>query len=238
MRSITILGSTGSVGRSTVALLEESPPDAFRVEALVAHRDVTGLAVFLTNNETSAAVSKDGLVKAGQRGEAFVMARFETFTVGSQVLVLPKGLEFEYPSEPEDNYIDGLVAAKLKKLRIAPSEICSDEEFLRRAYVDVVGLVPVIETDSYALMKQLVARGRGFTLLPLGCIRAEVAAGQHTSYPVSPTLTRDVAIAFASPRPPPLAVTTVAAVCRETIAALVAEGRWPGRLLHAFGPEA
>jgi hypothetical protein len=113
-------------------------------------RDVTGLAVFLTNNETSAAVSKDGLVKAGQRGEAFVMARFETFTVGSQVLVLPKGLQFEYPSEPENNYIDSLVAAKLKKLRIAPSEICSDEEFLRRAYVDVVGLVPTVaEYDRF-----------------------------------------------------------------------------------------
>ena len=43
----------------------------------------------------------DGLVTAGDRGEAFVMARFETFTVGSQVIVLPKGLKFEYPAEPE-----------------------------------------------------------------------------------------------------------------------------------------
>ena len=49
------------------------------------------------------------------------MARFETFTVGSQFIVLPKGLKFEYPGEPETNYIDKLVAAKLKKLRIAPS---------------------------------------------------------------------------------------------------------------------
>ena len=73
-------------------------------------RDVTSLAVFLTNNETSAAIGKDGLAKAGQRGEAFVMARFDAFTVGSQVLVLPKGLQFEYPSEPENNYIDALVA--------------------------------------------------------------------------------------------------------------------------------
>ena len=67
------------------------------------------------------------------------MARFETHTVGSQVLVLPKGLKFEYPAEPEANYVDALVAAKLKKLRISPSELCTDEVFLRRAYLDVIG---------------------------------------------------------------------------------------------------
>ncbi|MBR0673120.1 1-deoxy-D-xylulose-5-phosphate reductoisomerase, partial [Roseomonas soli] len=43
-RSVTILGSTGSVGRSTAALLDEAPPGAFRVEALVAGRDALGLA--------------------------------------------------------------------------------------------------------------------------------------------------------------------------------------------------
>ncbi len=43
-RSVTVLGSTGSVGRSTLALLDAAPPGAFRVEALVAGRDVAGLA--------------------------------------------------------------------------------------------------------------------------------------------------------------------------------------------------
>jgi Protein of unknown function (DUF1549)/Protein of unknown function (DUF1553) len=108
-------------------------------------RDVTGLAVFLTNNETSAAISQDGLVTAGQRGEAFVMARFETHTVGSQLLVLPKGLQFQYPAEPEANYVDALVAAKLKKLRIAPSELCDDEVFCRRVFLDIAGVLPTPE---------------------------------------------------------------------------------------------
>ncbi len=108
-------------------------------------RDVTSLAVFLTNNETSAAISPNGLVTAGARGEAFVMARFETHTVGSQILVLPKALKFEYPSEPEVNYVDTLVAAKLKKLRISPSELCDDETFLRRIFLDVVGVPPTVE---------------------------------------------------------------------------------------------
>ena len=37
-------------------------------------RDVTRLCVFLSNNDTSAAISPEGLVTAGARGEAFVMA--------------------------------------------------------------------------------------------------------------------------------------------------------------------
>ena len=105
-------------------------------------RDVTNLAVFLTNNETSAAIDAKGLVKAGARGEAFVMARFGTYTVGSQMIVLPKGLKFQYPNEPDANYVDTFVAAKLKKLRIEPSEICSDEVFLRRIFLDIVGIPP------------------------------------------------------------------------------------------------
>ncbi len=108
-------------------------------------RDVTSLALFLSNNDTSAKISPDGLVTAGDRGEAFVMARFSTFTVGAQVIVLPKGLQFNFPQVPENNYIDTLVNAKLKKLRIAPSEPCSDEVFLRRVYIDVTGILPTPE---------------------------------------------------------------------------------------------
>jgi hypothetical protein len=110
-----------------------------------AERDVTGLALFLSNNDTSAAVSPDGLVTAGDRGEAYVMARFATFTVGAQVIVLPKSLQFSFPKVTENNYIDKLVNAKLKKLRIAPSELCTDEAFLRRVYVDIIGLLPTVD---------------------------------------------------------------------------------------------
>jgi hypothetical protein len=105
-------------------------------------RDVTPLTVFLSNNDTSAAISPEGMVTAGERGEAFVMARFNTFTVGSQIIVLPKGLQFAFPKVPENNYVDTLVNNKLRKLRIAPSELCTDEVFLRRAYIDIVGGLP------------------------------------------------------------------------------------------------
>lgn len=105
-------------------------------------RDVTSLAAFFSNNDPVAKVSEDGVVKAGQRGEAYITARFETHTVGAQMLVVPKGLKFTWPEIPENNYIDQLVDAKLKKLRITPSEICDDATFIRRAYIDVTGTLP------------------------------------------------------------------------------------------------
>ncbi len=106
-------------------------------------RDVTTLAVFISNNEPSATVSPEGLITAGQRGEAFVMARFDAFTVGSQILVVPKGQKFEFPRElAGNNYIDELVHAKLKKLRIRPSDVCDDTTFIRRAYLDITGTLP------------------------------------------------------------------------------------------------
>ncbi|MFO0946331.1 MAG: DUF1549 domain-containing protein [Planctomycetota bacterium] len=105
-------------------------------------RDVTSLALFLSNNDTSAKISENGKVTAAERGEAFVMARFATFTVGSQIIVVPKGLQFEFPKVPENNYVDTLVNNKLKKLRITPSDICTDEEFLRRVFLDIAGTLP------------------------------------------------------------------------------------------------
>jgi hypothetical protein len=107
-------------------------------------RDVTDLTVFMTSNDNSAPIELDGLVKASARGEAFIMARFETHTVGSQVLVLPKDLQYTAP-QITGNYVDELVGAKLSKLRVLPSELCTDEEFLRRVTIDITGQLPTEE---------------------------------------------------------------------------------------------
>ncbi len=114
-------------------------------------RDVSNLALFMTNNESSAAVDADGLVTAGARGEAFVMARFDTHTVGSQVLVLPKDAAFTPAEETPSNYIDELVLAKLRTMRMNPSALCSDEEFLRRVNLDVIGRLPT--RDEYDMFE-------------------------------------------------------------------------------------
>ncbi|QNN24732.1 DUF1553 domain-containing protein [Planctomycetales bacterium ZRK34] len=108
-------------------------------------RDVTNLAVFITNNDRSADIDTHGRVTAGHRGEAFLMARFAEFTEGSDAIVLPKGLNYEWPNALENNYVDKLIHDKLKKLRVTPSKICSDEVFIRRASLDITGTLPTRE---------------------------------------------------------------------------------------------
>ena len=115
-------------------------------------RDVTKLTVFQSNNELSASIDENGLVTAGKRGEAFVMARFNVFTVGIQAVVIPENLQYERPALPANNYVDALVHEKLHKLRITQSGLCSDEVFLRRVFLDVVGMTPKKEDyDRFAM---------------------------------------------------------------------------------------
>jgi hypothetical protein len=111
-------------------------------------RDVTSLSVFQSNNDVSANVDKNGIITAEKRGEAFITARFDVFTKGTQAIVIPEDLQYKKPSLSTNNYIDELVHNKLHKLRIYPSELCSDEVFLRRVYLDVAGAVPDAETTA------------------------------------------------------------------------------------------
>src|ERR1035437_1672055 len=111
-------------------------------------RDVTPLAVFLSNNEGAARAGDDGTVTAGQRGEAFIQARFGEFNVGAQIIVIPKDLPYTWPEIAPRNYVDEAVFAKLKKLRLVPSAICDDASFVRRAYLDLTGTLPTPEEAS------------------------------------------------------------------------------------------
>jgi hypothetical protein len=132
------------------SLVLEGPGQNFRMNVRATFtdgttRDVTSTALFLSNNEGTAKVGADGTLTTGARGEAFVMARYGAFTVGTQVIVLPKNLKFEWPKVEERNEIDKLVNSKLRNLRMVPSELCDDLTFLRRAYIDLTGTLPSLE---------------------------------------------------------------------------------------------
>ena len=106
-------------------LVLESPGQTFRMTVRAHYsdgtdRDVTNTALFLSSNEGSAKIGPDGMITTGQRGEAFVMARFSTYTVGAQVIVIPRDLKYEWPKVEERNFVDTLVDDKLQNLRIAP----------------------------------------------------------------------------------------------------------------------
>ncbi|MHA3772051.1 DUF1549 and DUF1553 domain-containing protein [Verrucomicrobiota bacterium sgz303538] len=128
-------------------LVLESPGQKFKMTVRAHYsdgtdRDVTSTALFLSSNDSSAKIGQDGEITTGQRGEAFVMARFATFTVGAQVIVIPKDLQYTWPKMEERNFIDQFVDGKLQNLRMTPSGVCNDETFLRRAYIDIIGMLP------------------------------------------------------------------------------------------------
>lgn len=109
-------------------------------------RDVTSLSAYTTSNDSSLSIEPShGKITSNKRGEAFLMARFHTFTEGAQGIVIPDNLEYERPQLPEFNYIDTHVHNKLNRLRITPSELSSDEIFLRRVTIDITGLLPTEE---------------------------------------------------------------------------------------------
>jgi mono/diheme cytochrome c family protein len=109
-------------------------------------RDVTTLTAFSSSNDNSVKIDKaTGMATSAERGEAFLLGRFHTSTEGSQAIVVPADLKYERPEFKPFNYIDGYVAEKLNKLRIVPSGLASDEAFLRRAHLDIVGLPPTPE---------------------------------------------------------------------------------------------
>jgi hypothetical protein len=108
--------------------------------------DVTSLARFQSNNEGLVVVDEAGLVTAGQSpGQAAVMASFMGAVDVFQAVV-PRAERIEpYPQTPTHNFIDEHVYAKLRKLNIAPSPQASDAEFLRRAYLDIIGTLPTTD---------------------------------------------------------------------------------------------
>jgi hypothetical protein len=104
-------------------------------------RDVTDLSTFFSNNEGVATVDKEGLVSMLAPGVSLVMARFDQFSAGSEIIVR-SGEAFEFPSIVSYGAIDRLVDERLQFLHIQPSQLGTDEQFLRRVFVDLVGQLP------------------------------------------------------------------------------------------------
>ena len=109
-----------------------------------ATRDVTREAVFTSANGDVAEV-KDGLVKAVRRGEAPILIRYEGLYAANLVTVMGDRTGFEWTKVPENNFIDKHINAKLQKVKILPSELCTDAEFVRRVSLDLTGLPPKVE---------------------------------------------------------------------------------------------
>lgn len=107
-------------------------------------RDVTHLAIYHTNNPAVATIDENGRISTSGAGDTHVFARYSRFAIGASVTVLKPG-SFEWPNPVANNYVDTHILDRLEKLRIAPSELCDDETFLRRVTLDLAARPPTVE---------------------------------------------------------------------------------------------
>lgn len=108
-------------------------------------RDVTHLTRFSVNDETLARVTSDGLVEKLAAGEVVVSAEYISSMATADLIFLEPVPEFHWQPPSVRNEIDRHVFAKLQLLRIEPSPVCSDEEFVRRVFLDTIGQLPSVE---------------------------------------------------------------------------------------------
>ncbi|MBI2947913.1 MAG: DUF1549 domain-containing protein, partial [Verrucomicrobia bacterium] len=104
-------------------------------------RDVTRYAV-LSSSNTDVAEVKDGVVTAMRRGEGAVLVRYEGLYATQEITVMGDRTGFAWQDAPEFNSIDKHVNAKILKMNMLPSELCTDAEFIRRVSLDLTGQPP------------------------------------------------------------------------------------------------
>jgi hypothetical protein len=104
--------------------------------------DVTHLTRFAVNDETTAKVSADGTVSRLRAGEVTVTAEYMNRIAPASLLFRDPNPAFRWPGTEERNFIDTHGSAKLRVLQVEPAPLCTDEEFLRRAHLDVTGRLP------------------------------------------------------------------------------------------------
>jgi len=106
-------------------------------------RDVTAMATYQVNKDSLASVDKQGHVSLGQvPGTVAVMANYLGAVAVFQAIIPRSESIANYPPAVENNFIDRHVHRQLRQLEIIPAGNCSDGDFLRRVFVDIIGTLP------------------------------------------------------------------------------------------------
>jgi Protein of unknown function (DUF1553)/Protein of unknown function (DUF1549)/Bacterial Ig-like domain (group 2) len=109
--------------------------------------DVTRWCKYNATNASVATVDEAGLIKTTGSGEATVSAWYlSLLSVTTITVPQPHKLDADaFAVLKPRNFIDEHVLTKLRELNIPPSPRASDAEFIRRAYLDTIGVLPTAE---------------------------------------------------------------------------------------------
>ena len=118
--------------------------------------DVTRWAKYLGVNASVATVDEQGTVKTTGRGETAISAWYLSRLAISTLIVPSDGAVdvAAFAQLKPRNFIDEHVLTKLRALNIPPSNRAEDHEFLRRAFLDTIGILPSLEESRAFLSDQ------------------------------------------------------------------------------------
>ncbi|MBT5715702.1 MAG: DUF1549 domain-containing protein, partial [Opitutae bacterium] len=108
-------------------------------------RDVTREAFITSGNGEVAEHDDFGLISSLRRGEAPILARYEGRYAATTMTVMGNRSGFQWKEPKFNNPIDQFVAKKWKRMKILPSGMTGDLDFIRRVYLDLIGLPPTAE---------------------------------------------------------------------------------------------
>jgi hypothetical protein len=149
-------GAKHTPGSGEIQELTISPPDfavlpaekslQVKVTATFAdgtREDITPFCDFKISDDAVATVSPLGVLNSRQPGDVGLAVLYRGSVKAIRVLVpAPAKPGFKYPDVPTVNFIDREVFAKLKLLNMVPSDLSDDATFLRRLYIDTIGVLP------------------------------------------------------------------------------------------------
>jgi hypothetical protein len=105
-------------------------------------RDVTPSCYYDSSSPDIAEVDADAYVHFKNPGEVAVIAHYLNLVANVRLTHLVEVPGFKPAQVPQDNLVDRAVFSKLNRMRISPSALCTDQEFIRRVYLDVIGILP------------------------------------------------------------------------------------------------
>lgn len=105
-------------------------------------RDMSHEVRYFAGNDAVADVDSTGLLATAGPGLTTVMARAMGKVATSQIGVIDEPWNAANEIHEPSNFIDRAVFAKLRRMNVRPADLSSDREFVRRVYLDTVGLLP------------------------------------------------------------------------------------------------
>lgn len=104
--------------------------------------DVTRKVKYISLDEGILQVNKEGVVHGLKPGEATILIRAPGATAAARLGIRVPGDDSLGSFPADSNLIDRLVFEKLRRMNVQPSGLSTDAVFIRRAYLDTLGILP------------------------------------------------------------------------------------------------